>query len=193
MPAHAVPPGTLSAHHTADTSHLRTSPLPLLHNPETPGSISQNLPRYGAGRDYSVFSYILSFLFRPAGSLSITWAPPPDDSEHSAPLPHCGCKYCVHVQRQPAESYHRSLSAGRRLLPGYMECYVLPLLPDIRQHFFRTPLKNGWDAGSAPHPLSAGTDWSAVPRRMGYYDSHTPGAVHSHWPRYGSAIAEGLP
>ena len=127
VPAHAVPPGTLSAHHTADTSHLRTSPLPLLHNPETPGSISQNLPRYGAGRDYSVFSYILSFLFRPAGSLSITWAPPPDDSEHSAPLPHCGCKYCVHVQRQPTESYHRSLSAGRRLLPGYMECYVLPL------------------------------------------------------------------
>ena len=127
VPAHAVPPGTLSAHHIADTSHLRTSPLPLLHNPETPGSISQNLPRYGVGRDYSVFSYILPFLFRPAGSLSITWAPPPDDSEHSAPLPHCGCKYCVHVQRQPAESYHRSLSAGRRLLPGYMECYVLPL------------------------------------------------------------------
>lgn len=135
VPAHAAPPGTLSAHHTADTSHLRTSPLPLLHNPEMPGSISQNLPRYGVGRDYSVFSYILPFLFRPAGSLSITWAPPPDDSEHSAPLPHCGCKYCVHVQRQPAESYHRSLSAGRRLLPGYMECYVLPLLPDIRQHF----------------------------------------------------------
>ena len=153
VPAHAVPPGTLSAHHTADTSHLRTSPLPLLHNPETPGSISQNLPRYGAGRDYSVFSYILSFLFRPAGSLSITWAPPPDDSEHSAPLPHCGYKYCVRAPHLLTESSLRNPSAGRTLLPGYRGYYSRPPPPDILRLLFRSQPVNGWDAGDLTTPF----------------------------------------